>query len=90
MEVDAHKAYLSRPFDYMDRILAKKNEVDIDMIMVARELKKQYRLQYKRASKYLSILTSKLVASIEEDSEPENPIDGQRLMQDYYIPERPD
>ena len=48
-EIDAHQDYLSRPFDYIDRVLAKKNEVSIDTIMVTRELKKQYRLQYKRA-----------------------------------------
>ena len=60
--------------------------MDIDTIMVTRELKKQYRLQYKRASEYLSLLLTKFIASYEDESDPGESIDGPRLMQEYHVP----
>ena len=87
---DEHQDYLRRPFEYFDRILHRSDHVDIDTIMVARELKKQYKLQYKRACQYLTFLTDKLAATIEEDTEPENVIDGPRLLREYFIPEQYD
>ena len=74
----------------MDHILNRSDHVDIDTIMVARELKKQYKLQYKRASRYLSFLTNKLVVAFEEESEPDEAIDGPRLMREYFIPDQYD